>query len=159
MLRKMFATTNDVLPLILRLTLGVVMLPHGAQKLLGWFGGYGFSATMKAMKNMPMVEICASVRHTVETFLTGSGLSRPNSWPSRSMRVFTVLRSLAVSDVTSVRTDVSSGTVSPKWKRLRAAGGREFHPVSNGGQRPNRELVASQAARRVKPVFGIVSPD
>jgi putative oxidoreductase len=26
--------------------LGVVMLPHGAQKLFGWFGGYGFSATM-----------------------------------------------------------------------------------------------------------------
>lgn len=49
MLRKMFATTNDILPLILRLTLGLVILPHGAQKLLGWFGGYGFSATMKAM--------------------------------------------------------------------------------------------------------------
>lgn len=49
MLRKMFATTNDVLPLILRLTLGLVILPHGAQKLLGLFGGFGFSATMKAM--------------------------------------------------------------------------------------------------------------
>ncbi|MGH7338267.1 MAG: DoxX family protein, partial [Myxococcota bacterium] len=23
-----------------------VMLPHGAQKLLGWFGGYGFEGTM-----------------------------------------------------------------------------------------------------------------
>ncbi len=31
--------------LILRLGLGVVMLPHGMQKLLGWFGGYGFAAT------------------------------------------------------------------------------------------------------------------
>ncbi len=31
---------------LLRLTLGVVMFPHGAQKLLGWFGGYGFSGTM-----------------------------------------------------------------------------------------------------------------
>lgn len=49
MLRRFFATTNDVLPLILRLTLGGVMFPHGAQKLLGWFGGYGFSATMQAM--------------------------------------------------------------------------------------------------------------
>ncbi|MEA3209082.1 MAG: putative oxidoreductase [Chthoniobacter sp.] len=29
-----------------RLTLGLVMFPHGAQKALGWFGGYGFSATM-----------------------------------------------------------------------------------------------------------------
>ncbi|HEU4523009.1 MAG TPA: DoxX family protein [Thermoanaerobaculia bacterium] len=30
----------------LRLVLGAVMLPHGAQKLLGWFGGYGFAGTM-----------------------------------------------------------------------------------------------------------------
>ena len=29
-----------------RALLGAVMLPHGAQKLLGWFGGYGFSGTM-----------------------------------------------------------------------------------------------------------------
>jgi putative oxidoreductase len=31
---------------VLRLTLAVVMFPHGAQKLLGWFGGYGFEGTM-----------------------------------------------------------------------------------------------------------------
>ena len=29
-----------------RLTLGLAMFPHGAQKTLGWFGGYGFSGTM-----------------------------------------------------------------------------------------------------------------
>src|SRR5262245_53059559 len=49
MFRKLLATTNDIVPLILRLTLGIVMFPHGAQKLLGWFGGYGFGATMRAM--------------------------------------------------------------------------------------------------------------
>jgi putative oxidoreductase len=26
--------------------LGIVVFPHGAQKLLGWFGGYGFNGTM-----------------------------------------------------------------------------------------------------------------
>ncbi|MEE9369090.1 MAG: DoxX family membrane protein, partial [Pontiella sp.] len=31
---------------LVRLTLGLVMFPHGAQKLLGWFGGYGFTGTM-----------------------------------------------------------------------------------------------------------------
>jgi putative oxidoreductase len=30
----------------LRWILALVMLPHGAQKLLGWFGGYGFAGTM-----------------------------------------------------------------------------------------------------------------
>lgn len=29
-----------------RVVLALVMLPHGAQKLLGWFGGYGFHGTM-----------------------------------------------------------------------------------------------------------------
>lgn len=38
--------TRDVSLLILRLVAGVVMFPHGAQKMLGWFGGYGFAGTM-----------------------------------------------------------------------------------------------------------------
>ena len=45
-MRKFFATHDSWSQLILRVTLGVVMFPHGAQKLLGWFGGYGFSGTM-----------------------------------------------------------------------------------------------------------------
>ncbi len=52
MIRKILATNDDVLQLILRLTLGIVMFPHGAQKLLGWFGGGGFSATMQGMTSM-----------------------------------------------------------------------------------------------------------
>ncbi len=32
--------------LVQRLVLALVILPHGAQKLLGWFGGYGFTGTM-----------------------------------------------------------------------------------------------------------------
>jgi putative oxidoreductase len=40
-------TSSDVPLLILRLLLAVVIWPHGAQKVLGWFGGYGFHGTMK----------------------------------------------------------------------------------------------------------------
>jgi len=44
---QLLVKTNDSFaPLIARLTLGLVMFPHGAQKALGWFGGYGFSGTM-----------------------------------------------------------------------------------------------------------------
>lgn len=36
----------DLVLLALRFTLGAVVVAHGAQKLLGWFGGYGFKGTM-----------------------------------------------------------------------------------------------------------------
>jgi putative oxidoreductase len=39
-------TSGNWAPLIARLTLAVVFFPHGAQKVLGWFGGYGFTGTM-----------------------------------------------------------------------------------------------------------------
>lgn len=43
-----FLTTdrNNNALLLQRVILGVVMFPHGAQKLLGWFGGFGFGGTM-----------------------------------------------------------------------------------------------------------------
>ena len=42
----LFKTNDSFVPLIARLALGLVMFPHGAQKMLGWFGGYGFGGTM-----------------------------------------------------------------------------------------------------------------
>ena len=52
MLKKLMQTDDDVGRLIVRLALGIVMFPHGAQKLLGWFGGGGFAATMQGMTGM-----------------------------------------------------------------------------------------------------------
>ncbi|ABZ93168.1 Conserved hypothetical protein [Leptospira biflexa serovar Patoc strain 'Patoc 1 (Ames)'] len=46
MFYKLLATNKDITLTILRVTLGVVILPHGAQKVLGAFGGYGFEGTM-----------------------------------------------------------------------------------------------------------------
>jgi len=46
MLKRLLATENDGATTLLRLALGVVFFAHGAQKMLGWFGGYGFSGTM-----------------------------------------------------------------------------------------------------------------
>jgi putative oxidoreductase len=43
---SLVATGDSFAPLVLRVALGVMMFPHGAQKLLGWFGGYGFTGTM-----------------------------------------------------------------------------------------------------------------
>ncbi|MBE0598646.1 MAG: DoxX family protein [Desulfuromonadales bacterium] len=46
MWNALIRTENDLAALVLRLFLGVVFFPHGAQKLLGWFGGHGFAGTM-----------------------------------------------------------------------------------------------------------------
>jgi putative oxidoreductase len=45
-MRTLFQTDEAWSSLILRVMLGVVMFPHGAQKLLGWYGGFGFGGTM-----------------------------------------------------------------------------------------------------------------
>lgn len=39
-------TNNDWTGLITRLTVGLIMFPHGAQKVFGWFGGPGFTNEM-----------------------------------------------------------------------------------------------------------------
>jgi len=47
-MRAFFATdTKDTKLTVHRAVLGAVIFPHGAQKLLGWFGGYGFDGTMQ----------------------------------------------------------------------------------------------------------------
>ncbi len=53
MLEKLFNTDpRDTPALVARVFLGVVILPHGLQKLLGMFGGYGFSATVEFFSGM-----------------------------------------------------------------------------------------------------------
>ncbi len=51
MKNKIFATPDSLALTILRVVLGLVVFPHGAQKLFGWFGGYGFSGTMNYFTN------------------------------------------------------------------------------------------------------------
>jgi putative oxidoreductase len=46
MFRKLLGTNDDLVITILRLVLGCIFFAHGAQKMLGWFGGYGFTGTM-----------------------------------------------------------------------------------------------------------------
>ena len=49
LLHLLTRTSGRFVPLILRLTLALVFFPHGAQKVLGWFGGYGFEGTLGFM--------------------------------------------------------------------------------------------------------------
>ncbi len=45
-MKKIFQTDENNTATILRIVLGLILFPHGAQKMLGWFGGYGFNGTM-----------------------------------------------------------------------------------------------------------------
>ncbi|MEP3390505.1 MAG: DoxX family protein [Reichenbachiella sp.] len=51
MINRILNTEGSWGALIARLTLGIVLFPHGAQKMLGLFGGYGFAATIDAFTN------------------------------------------------------------------------------------------------------------
>ena len=55
---SIFKTNNDWIGVITRLTVGGVLFPHGAQKMLGLFGGYGFNGTMQfltSVKHLPWI--------------------------------------------------------------------------------------------------------
>ena len=45
-MNNLLKTNNDWTGLITRLVITIVLFPHGAQKLLGWWDGHGFAATM-----------------------------------------------------------------------------------------------------------------
>jgi len=51
-MRGFLATNNSGVLLFQRVILGLVMFPHGMQKLLGWWGGYGWDATLNAFNDM-----------------------------------------------------------------------------------------------------------
>jgi putative oxidoreductase len=74
MLRKLTATENSAAIAILRLVLGVVFFAHGAQKMLGWFGGYGFSATMGAFTNNMHIPAVFAFLAIAAEFFGGIGL-------------------------------------------------------------------------------------
>lgn len=46
MLRRLFQTDDNWALAVIRVVLGIVIFAHGAQKMLGWFGGRGFHGYM-----------------------------------------------------------------------------------------------------------------
>jgi putative oxidoreductase len=74
MFRRLLATSNDWTLTVLRLVMGVTFFMHGAQKMLGWFGGYGFSGTMGFFTNMMHIPAPFAVLAILAEFLGGIGL-------------------------------------------------------------------------------------
>jgi putative oxidoreductase len=74
MFRRLLITTDDWTLTLLRLVMGVIFFAHGAQKALGWFGGYGFSGTMGFFTNMMHIPAVFAFLAICAEFLGGIGL-------------------------------------------------------------------------------------
>ena len=67
-MNKLLQTNDDLMLTLVRVVLGIVFFAHGAQKLLGWYGGFGFSATVGAFLKMGMPLAVAYFAIFVEFF-------------------------------------------------------------------------------------------
>src|SRR6202040_3479168 len=74
MFRRLYATDDSLATAILRLTLGVVFFAHGAQKMLGWFGGFGFRGTMGFFTGMMHIPAPLAFLAIAAEFFGGLGL-------------------------------------------------------------------------------------
>jgi putative oxidoreductase len=74
MIRKLFHTNDDPMLMLLRLALGAVFFAHGAQKVLGWFGGAGYAATMAFFTQRIGIPAVFAVLAILAEFLGGIGL-------------------------------------------------------------------------------------
>ena len=68
MFRKIISTQNEYSLALVRVALGIVFFAHGAQKMLGWFGGLGFSGTIGLFAKLGMPSVVALFAIFVEFF-------------------------------------------------------------------------------------------
>ncbi len=71
---KISDTRIDSTLLLTRVVLGGVMFAHGAQKLLGWFGGYGFNGSMGFLTGMVHLPVFLAFLVIVAEFFGSLGL-------------------------------------------------------------------------------------
>jgi len=74
MIRRIYATDDSAATAILRLVLGIVFFAHGAQKMLGWFGGFGFAGTMGFFTGMMHIPAPLAFLAIAAEFFGGIGL-------------------------------------------------------------------------------------
>jgi putative oxidoreductase len=74
MLTWLVETDGEWVLLLVRVVLGVVMFAHGAQKLLGWFGGPGLGATLQVFRDQLRIPAALACLAIAVEFLGGLGL-------------------------------------------------------------------------------------
>jgi len=74
MLNALFRTDRDTSGLLLRVVLGAVFFPHGAQKVLGWFGGHGLAGTLEFFTQSMGMPLAVAALVIAAEFLGSLGL-------------------------------------------------------------------------------------
>lgn len=74
MFRKLIHTDNDFMVAVARVVLGIVFFAHGSQKVLGWFGGSGFSGSMDFFIHQMGIPALFAFLSIAAEFLGGLGL-------------------------------------------------------------------------------------
>src|ERR1700732_3077961 len=73
-MKKLLVTPNDGTLTLIRLVLGIVFFLHGSQKMLGWFGGFGFSGTMNFFTSQMHIPAVFAFLAIAAEFFGGLGL-------------------------------------------------------------------------------------
>src|ERR1700761_7705590 len=74
MLQRLLRTSNSHMLTVLRLVLGIIFFAHGAQKMLGWWGGAGFAGTMGFLEKGMHVPAFLAFLAIAAEFFGGIGL-------------------------------------------------------------------------------------
>lgn len=115
-----FKTSKDWTGLIIRLTIGIILFPHGAQKMLGVFGGYGFSGTMGFFTGMMHLPWLIGFLVIVIEFI--GSLSLIVGFASRVWSVLVIIEMLGA----IITTHLSNGFFM-NWAGSQKGEGFEFH--------------------------------
>ena len=125
MLRKLMQTRCDYALLCARLMLGLVMFPHGAQKLLGWFGGQGFSATMNSFTGSMHIPAAFAFLAIAAEFFGSLGLITGLLGRVAAFGIASVM-------VVAIATVHSANGFFMNWYGQQAGEGFEYHLLALG---------------------------
>ena len=74
MLKKIIATDDDRVIALIRIAIGISVFSHGAQKVLGWWGGGGIDGTYAFMTGQLQIPGVLAYMVIFGEFLAGLGL-------------------------------------------------------------------------------------
>jgi putative oxidoreductase len=150
-MRNFLKTQDDVVPLILRVLLAIVMFPHGAQKALGWFGGYGLAGTMQFFTGMGIPAVFAALAIAAE-FLGSIGLFL-------GLLTRVAVFGIAVNMVVAIMLVHSANGFFMNWTGQQKGEGFEYHLLAiaicvalmiTGGGKLSLDRVLSSRASQTK---------